>query len=120
MNTLGQWLHQHEIALAAMAVIALVSLILLLRWRSLWRWLLWSAVTGASIAAIVALRTPAASISEHHDSEMATAIIDGHEVHLAVNSYSEPSLKSVADIENLLGDSSMPTLVEIYADYGFD
>jgi hypothetical protein len=114
MFTISQWLHQHEILLVCAAVILLVTVVLILRWRAIWMWFVWFAVCGASVSVLVMLRTSAASVSEHKEPD--TALVFSFEgLTLA---YSEPYPNTVEEIEKLVGQPGKPTLLEIYADWG--
>ena len=116
MFTFSQWLHQHEILLVCAALILLVTIVLILRWRSIWMWLVWFAISGMSVGALVALRTPAATVSEYRgpDTEILAYDIQGSTL-----AHIEPTPKTVEEIEKLVGQPGKPTLLEIYADYGF-
>jgi hypothetical protein len=118
MNTFGQWLHQHEILLLCVALIFAITLALILRWRAIWMWFVWFVVCGASVSALVMLRTSAASVSEYREPEMETITWNGQEILGIKLAYSEPAPNSVEEIEKLVGKVGKPTLVEIYADWG--
>jgi hypothetical protein len=106
----GQWLHQHDLLLLGLGIIAATGLLPLLRRRSPRAWLLWLGVTGLTLAGLFSLRTSNASVTEH-DGPAPEAL----EAQLL---YMEPDLKSVEAIEQLLADGKKPTLVEVYSDYG--
>ena len=118
MNVPSQWVHQHNVLLLCAALVGGTCLILIFRCRSLRLWLLWSGLTVASLAALAALRTPAASISEHQAPESATTARDAAQPRERVIAYSEPDLNSVDAIEEVIARAGKPTLVELYADYG--
>jgi hypothetical protein len=116
MSTFGQWLHQHEV-LIVLALVLGVGLGLLVRYRS-WSvrwWAAWSATAGLGVLATVALRTPPASLSEHNSVDLAQQGVPLE----AVFAHDTPDFESVEDIRTLLASAEKPTLVEIYADYGF-
>ncbi|HLW64564.1 MAG TPA: hypothetical protein VKS79_04530 [Gemmataceae bacterium] len=119
MFTFSQWLHQHEILLACAALVLFVTVILILRWRSIWMWLVWFAISGMSVGALMVLRTPAATVSEYRGPETEHISYEGLNVQSITFAYSEPAPKSVEEIEKLVGQVGKPTLLEIYADYGF-
>src|SRR5262245_2934669 len=118
MNTVGQWVHQHNLLLLCAAAVGGSGLLLLVfRWRSPRLWLLWSGVTASCVAALLSLRTPAASVSEHTDPGPAAASPEGMAPAAAL-SYSEPDLKTVEAIDGLIAAGAKPTLVEVYSDWG--
>jgi hypothetical protein len=102
MHSVGQWVHQHD-ALLVLALALAVSLAMLLRYlrRSARHWVAWGVAAGLGVAAALAARTPAASLSGH-----------------APAAYEELSVASVEDVRALLGRGGKPTLVEVYSDYG--
>jgi hypothetical protein len=114
MNSVSQWAHQHDFLLILVFILG-TALAVLIRYRrrSIRLWSVWSAAAGLSVLAIFALRTPAASLSEH--LIMASRDKNAPVSHLA---YEEPTLQSVEDIWSLLSGGRTHTLVEIYADYG--
>jgi hypothetical protein len=108
--SLGQWLHQHDLVLLGFGIIAVTGLLPLLRRRSPRSWLLWLGVTGLTLAGLFSLRTSDASVTEHAGPEsepLKTQLL-----------YSEPELKSVEAIEQLLADGKKRALVEVFSDYG--
>ena len=123
MNTFSQWVHQHNLLLLCAAVVAGTGVLLAFRWRSLRLWLAWLSLAGISLATLLTLRTPAASLTEHRpaaDVESVPFAAADHEsiVSSGATEYSQPDLESVAAIEKMLASGGKPTLVEVYADYG--
>jgi hypothetical protein len=115
MFTFSQWLHQHEILLLCAALILFVTVVLILRWRSIWMWVVWFAISGMSVGALMALRTPAASVSEYGGPDTEIFAYNIQDFTLA---QIEPTPKSVEEIEKLVGQVGKPTLLEVYADWG--
>jgi hypothetical protein len=123
MNTVGQWVHQHNLLLLCAAVVAGTGVLLAFRWRSLRLWLAWLSLAGISLATLLTLRTPAASLAEHRpaaDVEAVPFAATDHEsiVSSWTTEYSQPDLESVEAIEKLIASGGEATLVEVYADYG--
>jgi thiol:disulfide interchange protein len=117
MSTFTQWVHQHNLMLLIAAVLVLTSFVLLHHPRSR---LLWSIVAGlvvSCLVAAIALRTPSASITEHRGSENELTEETGENALREISE--EKRLDSVDAIEALLASGDKPTLVEVYADYGF-
>ncbi|HEV3143144.1 MAG TPA: hypothetical protein VGZ47_04590, partial [Gemmataceae bacterium] len=90
--------------------------VLFLRWRSIWMWFVWFAITGLSVGALFMLRTPAASVTEHGAQGVEIIGYEGWTIG-DIKFASAPN--SLAEIEELIGKGGKPTLVEIYADWGF-
>jgi hypothetical protein len=65
------------------------------------------------------LRTPAATVSEYRGPETELNSYGGLDDQNIAFAYSEPAPSSVEEIEKLVGQPGKPTLLEIYADYGF-
>ncbi len=100
------------------------GLLVAFRWRSPRLWLAWLGFAGISLATLLALRTPAASLSEHQgpgggETVSTAAANPGSDISVVTLQYSEPDLGSVEAIEKMLVAAGKPTLVEVYADYGF-
>jgi hypothetical protein len=114
MNSVSQWVHQHD-ALLLMILVLGVSFALLLayRRRSVRLWSVWVIAAGLGTSAALAIRTPAASLSEHTVPADDTAPAP-----TTASTYEEPTVKSVEDIRSLLAKGGKPTLVEIYSDFG--
>ncbi len=92
MYSFGQWLHQHDLVLLGVGIVAATGLLPLLRRRSPRSWLLWLGVTGLTLAGLFSLRTSNASVTEHAGPEpepLETQLI-------SKLLYSEPHLKSEA------------------------
>jgi len=109
----GQWLHQHDLVLLGLGIIAVTGLLPLLGRRSPRSWLLWLCITVLTLAGLFSLRTSDASVTEH-----AGPAPEALETQLTQLLYSEPDLKLVEAIEQMLADGKKPTLVEVYSDYG--
>jgi hypothetical protein len=118
MNTLGQWIHQHDLLLVGAAVITVTGLLLVVRRPNPRWWLAWLGMTAACSFAVASLRTPAASLYTHPDNETLMISLLDEDGTLDLVGYSEPNLGSVEAIESALAGSEQPTLVEIYADFG--
>ena len=115
MNSVSQWVHQHDALLLLVLVLGVsFALILSYRRRSVRLWTVWAVAAGLGTSAAFAIRTPAASLSEHIVPEDPTPDASP----TTRSTYEEPTLKSVEDIRSLLGRGGKPTLVEIYADFG--
>lgn len=117
MSTFGQWIHQHDLLLLCVAIVGASGMVLVFRWRSLHLWLIWLGLAGISLAGLLALRTPAATLSEHREASDATSGLGANDSLQATES-SEPVLGSVEAIEKLIAGGGKPTLVEVYADFG--
>jgi hypothetical protein len=114
MNSVSQWLHQHDALLLMILVLGVTfTLIAYYRRRSVLLWTVWVLAVGLGTSAAFAIRTPAASLSEHTVQPDVTTPTPATGV-----AYEEPIVKSVEDIQSLLGRGGKPTLVEIYADFG--
>ena len=106
MNSVSQWVHQHNI-LVILALVLGTALAVLMRYRrrSIRLWVAWSVALGLSVAVVLSLRTPNARLSEYVGPA-------NHE------EFSESALASVEEIKSLLSRGGKHTLVEIYADFG--
>ena len=114
MNTLSQWLHQHDILIVIGAV--LFSSALLLWWQKSWprhKWLVWGCVVLLSVVPIWLLRTPSVSIAETPTNTNVANIYS-----TSASTVEHLVGGSIAEIEAFLQSSDKPTLVEIYSDYG--
>ena len=123
MNTFSQWVHQHNLLLLCATIVGGTSVLLAFRWRSLRLWLAWLSLVGISLTTLLALRTPAASLSEHREAgdgaTVSFAATDhGANVSFWATEYREFDLGSVEAIEKIIATGGKPTLVEVYADYG--
>ena len=112
MNTFSQWVHQHDLLLLGSFVIIGCGLLPVLHRRSLRLWLAWFAVVGLIVGGVSTLRTADVSVTSHSVSD-ADAPTDQV-------LYAEPSLESVAAIEQFLATGGQLTLVEVQSDFGFD
>src|SRR6516162_5570167 len=66
MNSVSQWLHQHDALLLMILVLGVTfTLIAYYRRRSVLLWTVWVLAVGLGTSAAFAIRTPAASLSEH-------------------------------------------------------
>ena len=128
MDSVNQWLHQHDLLLGCAALLGIAGLDCLLQRRGGRAWLIWSVTAGLCASGLWGLRTSAASLSEHRTSgdlnvanqvEGATHELEREGPALSALVDSEPELDSVEAIEESLASSGKPTLVEIYADHGF-
>lgn len=123
MNTFSQWVHQHDLLLLCAAVVGSTGVLVAFRWRSPRLWAAWLGLTGISLAVLLALRTPAASLSEHRGPHGVTTVGSGEVdqgagIPVTTPEYSELNLGSVEAIKQTIAAGGKPTLVEVYADYG--
>ncbi len=112
MNTLSQWIHQHNFLLLVCAIF-LVSLVLLL-WLKRWNKhtaIVWGISAVLAIALLFSLRTPNATVSQRLDKPVQL------ETTISIES-TILDFETVDDIETYLANGDKPTLVEIYADLG--
>jgi hypothetical protein len=119
MNAFNVWVHQHSVLLAGGALVGLLTLLLVSHRRTLRHWLIWSVAVGTYAAVVFLLRTPAASISEHHEPTVAANSRPTGLPPVASRVKDEVELASVEAIREMLGTGGKPTLVELYVDYGF-
>jgi hypothetical protein len=118
MNTLGQWVHQHDLLLVGAAVITVTGLLLVLRRPNLRWWLAWFGMTAACSFIFATLRTPATSLYVHAENAALSNSSAAEGGILDMVGYSEPDLGSIEAIESALAQSEKPTLIEIYSDFG--
>ena len=120
MNSLGQWVHQHNLVVVLTFVLGTaLTYIVLFRGRSIRSWVAWSVVAGLGVWAGFALRTPPATLSEYTSSAEAGAFSPDSDPHATRIAYEEPSIQSVEEIQSLLRRGGKHTLVELYSDFGF-
>ncbi len=106
MNTLSQWIHQHDYFLSGGAVLAVLALFMVIcRCRIRW-WIAWASGGLLFVASIVLLRTPTATYTTPD------ATLEG-------SSRQVLSFSTMDDIDEFIWSASAPVLVEIYADLGF-
>lgn len=117
MFTTSQWVHQHD-ALLAVSVALGFGLAALVRFRprSVRVWALWAVAVGLGVIGSVAVRTPAASLSEHAVWGDEHAPDPDAPRRMA---YQELQLGTVDDVRAMLRQGGKPTLVEVYSDWGF-
>ena len=113
MSTVGQWAHQHDaLLLVGLVLGASLGGIAHLRRRSARLGAAWLVAAAVGAGAAYAVRTPAASLSEHVAADATPADPTPRPA------YEEPAVASAEDIRAVLGRGGKPTLVEVYADYG--
>lgn len=118
MNTFSQWLQQHDFLL--LICITLGGSAMLLSWGRGWsrgRLVVWSLLLLMAVAALLALRTPPASLSEPRGDSAAANAFDPTLAETSLT-YTELTLSSTAAIHAFIQNSDKPTLLEIYSDYG--
>ncbi len=123
MHTFSQWVHQHNFLLLSATVVVGNGILLAFRWRSLRLWLAWLSLAGLSLTILLALRTPAASLSEHRETTNGAPLTSvttapRSNVSFWTTEFAEPDLGSVEAIEKMIATGGKPTLVEVYADHG--
>ena len=120
MNTLSQWLHQHDI-LIIISVILLGSA-LFLSWQKRWtkrNRIIWGTGVLLGVAATFALRTPSISITGTSPSiNIANAYAPSDLTPPSATAVENPVSESIEEIEALVQEGDKPTLVEIYSDFG--
>jgi len=113
MNTLSQWLQQHDFLVFVSVTLAgsAILISMLRRWtrRAL---AVWMGLLLLAVASVIALRTPSASVSVASESEPRDDLAP------SAPAYEELSLASEEAIQNFIQSGGKPTLVEIYSDFG--
>src|SRR5206468_661659 len=76
MYTIGQWLHQHDLLLLVTFLLGTgFGLILWLRRRSVRWWAAWGVGVALSASVLLAMRTPAVSLTEHASPDAASDLL---------------------------------------------
>jgi hypothetical protein len=119
MNTLSQWLQQHDFLL--LLSLPLVGSAILISWLRRWTrraLATWMGLLLLAVASVIALRTPYVSVSVAPKSIASQGDTPDDLAETASPGYEELSLTSVEAIRNFIESGRKPTLVEIYSDYG--
>jgi hypothetical protein len=120
MNTLSQWIHQHDFLILVCALL-FASLFLLLRFR-LWTGrtlIIWSSLLILAVVMLLGLRTPPATVSEALvEPVVANALTTTNTTTSASLTDALLIFSSIDEIEAYLQSGEKPTLVEFYSDFG--
>lgn len=120
MNTLSQWIHQHDFLLLVCAL--LLSSFILLSWFRLWTrrtLIIWSGLLILGVSILLGLRTPPATASEVlGEPGVASALTTTKTKAFAASPETVLSFSSTEEIEAYLHNGAKPTLVEFYSDFG--
>jgi hypothetical protein len=118
MHTPSQWIHQNDFVLTGATVLVGLALLLVYRRSSILWWVAWAGGLSLYLAALLALRTPDATIISAPDLST-RGIPDATAGETIDSGYKELELRDIEAIEHAIQSAGKPVLVEIYSDFGF-